>query len=292
MEGWFSGKSDPASVDATLPPELTPVPAASTSKPISALNDKTLTTLVIDVGQGSCSLLMSPNGKTMLIDSGDADHYTAVVSVLEEQGVKKLDTVFATAAEDKYIGAMMNIVNDYEIGTFYVCPSVVSCGSYSELLGLLEEKKIKVQQVWADTPNAIKWDKSCDIEVLAPIKGSGQSPEYPDCTVLRVSHKGCSILFAGALSGNGEDLLVTGSAANQIKSNVLCVAENGADGSTGSRFLGSVSPKYAIISAGAGSGCPADAVLARLNSRGINIFRTDKSGTVSIVIDENGIKFK
>ena len=138
VEGWFTGNTDPASVDATVPPEYTSAPAAATAKPISILNDKTLTTLVIDVGQGSCSLLMSPNGKTMLVDSGSAESFNKVKAELDAQGIERLDAVFATAADDAYIGAMASIVRGYEIGTFYVSPAVVSCGRYTELIELLE----------------------------------------------------------------------------------------------------------------------------------------------------------
>lgn len=293
VEGWFSGKTDPASVDATVPPEYTPAPAAATSKPISALNDKTLTTLVIDVGQGSCCLLMSPNGKTVLIDSGPAGSFNKVKAELEAQGVERLDAVFATAADDAYIGAMADIVREYRIGAFYVSPAVVSCGRYTGLLGLLDEKGVEAQEVWADEPNLINWDKSCEITVLAPIKGAGEEPEYEDCIVLRVSHKGHSVLFASELTAEAETLVLSEFTADKFRSTVLCVASNGAEGSTESAFLDRVSPKYAVISVGKGvSGCPSGDVLSRLNARGVTVLRTDKNGTVSIVIDGNGIKVK
>jgi len=49
-------------------------------------------------------------------------------------------------------------------------------------------------------------------------------------------------------------------------------------------------PKYAVISVGAGNryGHPAESTLSRLRDAGCTVYRTDQSGTITIVTDKNG----
>lgn len=51
---------------------------------------------MIDVGQGDCMLLVSPNGKTMLVDAGESTALYSVRTFLKHMGIKHLDAVVAT----------------------------------------------------------------------------------------------------------------------------------------------------------------------------------------------------
>ncbi|MBQ2191078.1 MAG: hypothetical protein II409_01555, partial [Clostridia bacterium] len=51
--------------------------------PIPLPKEGCLSIYVLDVGQGDCSLLVSPNGRTMLIDAGDAAYSPKIISTLE-----------------------------------------------------------------------------------------------------------------------------------------------------------------------------------------------------------------
>ena len=59
---------------------------------------------------------------------------------------------------------------------------------------------------------------------------------------------------------------------------------------TGYVFLRQALPKYAVISVGAGNryGHPAESTLSRLRDAGCTVYRTDQSGTITIVTDKNG----
>lgn len=68
------------------------------------------------------------------------------------------------------------------------------------------------------------------------------------------------------------------------------VGHHGSDSATGYVFLRQALPKYAVISVGAGNryGHPAESTLSRLRDAGCTVYRTDQSGTITVVTDKNG----
>lgn len=68
------------------------------------------------------------------------------------------------------------------------------------------------------------------------------------------------------------------------------VGHHGSGSATGYVFLRQALPKYAVISVGAGNryGHPAESTLSRLRDAGCTVYRTDQSGTITIVTDKNG----
>ncbi len=66
---------------------------------------------------------------------------------------------------------------------------------------------------------------------------------------------------------------------------VLKVGHHGSDTSTDPELVDRIAPALALISAGRGNryGHPTPQVLARLESRGIPVWRTDQDGTVRVV---------
>jgi competence protein ComEC len=53
-------------------------------------NNNELTIIFPDVGQGDSILIIFPNQKTMLIDGGERDQSSAILSLLEEYNIEKM----------------------------------------------------------------------------------------------------------------------------------------------------------------------------------------------------------
>lgn len=58
--------------------------------------DGKLQVLFLDVGQGASQLLISPSGKTMLIDAGNNDKEQVMLDYLKQYQITKLDIVIGT----------------------------------------------------------------------------------------------------------------------------------------------------------------------------------------------------
>lgn len=76
----------------------------------------------------------------------------------------------------------------------------------------------------------------------------------------------------------------------EAKCSVLGPVAAGSGSATSYVFLRQALPKYAVISVGAGNryGHPAESTLSRLRDAGCTVYRTDQSGTITIVTDKNG----
>lgn len=72
----------------------------------------------IDVGRsvGNATLIVSPEGRTMLLDAGPSA--PRVLDVLEQIGVKKIDTLVTTHYHADHFGATTELAQQVEIGNF------------------------------------------------------------------------------------------------------------------------------------------------------------------------------
>jgi beta-lactamase superfamily II metal-dependent hydrolase len=76
------------------------------------LQAQTLKIHHINVGQGDCSLIVSPTGKTMLIDAGNNGLGTSnVLPYLQNLGLTKLDYVVTTHYHADHFGGMDEVIN-------------------------------------------------------------------------------------------------------------------------------------------------------------------------------------
>lgn len=105
-----------AAVAATPAPSRTAAPGQ-----IPATNAGLLVTF-LDVGQGDCTFLRSPSGKTMLVDGGPDGSFPVIDKYLTSLGVVGLDVVMASHVHADHIGGLISVVDTYPIGDFYYPP--------------------------------------------------------------------------------------------------------------------------------------------------------------------------
>ena len=83
-----------------------------TPAPIPKAN---LTVTFLDVGQGDSAWIVSPYGKTMLIDAG-SDGAAPLVAIGKER--ENITFVVATHPHEDHIGGMAAVLKNYEVRTF------------------------------------------------------------------------------------------------------------------------------------------------------------------------------
>ena len=76
-----------------------------------------------------------------------------------------------------------------------------------------------------------------------------------------------------------------------LKADVIKIGHHGSSTSSGEEFIKSVSPKFAVISCGRNNSYshPHSETISLLNKMGINIYRTDESGTITVTSDGDNI---
>lgn len=263
--------------EETQPPADFAVPA-----PVEGV----LNVYMLDVGQGDALLLLSPEGKSMLVDTGSEASEDTLLFTLSALGIDRLDILLLTHGHADHAGGATKLLQQVPVGQVYLTGDM---GQYEESLRDIL-KKTEVQSLWADTD--ISWSDSCRVEILSPISGRAMGDENDASAVLRVVYGKSSLLLCGDATMDTENLLLALYPADRLKSTAIKLAHHGSEYSSGESFLRVVAPELALISVGADNsyGHPAPATMDRLKLLKIPYISTAEAGTVQIVLDGTGVQ--
>ena len=273
-----------------LPPLL--LMATLTWAAVACAPDGRLHVVFLDVGQGDCVLVQSPNGRTALIDGGP-DGRLACTLIDEHLPFwdRSIDVVVATHPHADHVGGLLSVVERYRLG--------LVLDSCSEGDSLLAEEWWRRASV-LDTPvrcaaagQVLSLGDGTLLEILGPsampVFGTGADIDN-NGVVIRVSYGEMAFLLGADVGAEAERQLVHRQPA-RLQSQVLKVPHHGSNTSSTAQFLAAVAPCAAVISVGADNayGHPHDDVLQRLDERGVAVFTTRDSGTIEFVTDGHAL---
>jgi competence protein ComEC len=255
---------------------------------------------VLDVGQGDSLFVVSPHGRTLLIDGGGAfagfpgqkvhsgidPGEEAVSPYLWSRGFQKLDVVALTHAHQDHIGGLTAILENFRVGTLWIGREVRS-EALANLEKLAREKKIGVVHEMHGRP--FSWD-GVETQILwpeTPPEDVGPSPQNNDSLVLRMQYGERAMMLPGDAEKQVEWSMLADNREAALRADVLKVGHHGSKNSTMPGFLAAVHPSVAVISAGKDNpyGHPNPELLERLEGAGVRILRTDRDGAVHVLTD-------
>src|SRR6266478_5129298 len=255
---------------------------------------------VLDVGQGDSLFVVSPGGKTLLIDGGGAfggfpgheeqngidPGEEAVSPYLWSRGFQKLDVVALTHAHQDHLGGLTAILENFRVGRLWIGREV-SIAALARLEELAREQQIPIEHELRG--KTFQWD-GVEGDFLWPeIAPEGAAPlaKNNDSMVLRLHYRDQTILLPGDAEKQVEREILSENGAEPMRASVLKVGHHGSKNSTIPEFLAAVRPHVGIISAGEDNpyGHPHAELLERLESAGVRILRTDRDGAVHVLTD-------
>lgn len=275
-------KEAPTENPTEKPPEKptpTPEPTKKTDKATGNLKVH-----FIDVGQGDCVLIHAGNN-ALLIDAGNSKDGPNIVAYIQNQGISKLDYLVLTHPHADHIGGAADVVNAFDIDKILMPKATHTSKTFEDLLLTIQSKG---HRITSPSPGQDFSLGKATFKILASNDGSDLNNKS---IVTRLVYGGTSFLFTGDAETATEDIILQ--RGYDIKSDVMKVGHHGSDTSTGDSFLKKVSPKHAIISVGKGNsyGHPSDDILAKLDSLGASVYRTDEVGTIVVTSDGNSLSF-
>ena len=258
---------------------------------------------VLDVGQGDSLFVVSPRGKTMLIDGGGGfagqsnrgidPGEEAVSPYLWSRGFQRLDVVALTHAHQDHLGGLTAILENFRVGQLWIGREVRS-PALAKLEQLARDKNIPIEHetranhfVLDDVQGKFFWPES------TPADPSGAA-KNDDSLVLRLQYQERGILLPGDAEKEAEREMLSDSGQDEMRAEVLKIGHHGSKNSTTLEFLAAVKPRLAVISVGEDNpyGHPNAELLERLTNAGVRVLRTDRDGSVHILIDGKGVEVR
>ncbi len=254
----------------------------------SAAHAAELTVYFFDVGQGDGYLIVSPAGKTILVDAGPPDAGEALARRLKQILTAPIDLLLMTHPHADHLGGMEKALQAVGANLFMEPGFNHPSAGYNQLLKALEERKVPLKV--AEAGRNINLGGGANLHLLAPIKPffhGTRSDVNANSVVARLTF-GNTAFYLSADSEEETERAILKS-GEELKSNVYKAAHHASRHSNTADLLAKVKPEIAVISVGANNdyGHPTRQAMERMEAVGARILRTDLDGEIVIKSDGN-----
>lgn len=247
---------------------------------------------ILDVGQGSATLIRTPQGASLLVDAGPKGQ--GLEYKLRRLGVRRLDMVIVSHPHEDHFGGLGDILGRIPIGC--LIDGAAANGEWNDRALRQAQSGAEAQELahYLDLRAELERSGSCcttiDNDISFALAGSlihiftprvfgAEASDLNDLSlVVYAAVDGASVLICGDCEAPALEKLELPSA------DVLVVGHHGSRGSVSTSLLAIVRPDMGVISVGRYNrfGHPHQETLEVLDREGVQYVRTDQVGTVRI----------
>lgn len=235
----------------------------------------------LDVGQG-LAILVQSGGQNLVYDGGDRSHSSFVVSYLQQQQVSNIDYLISSHYDEDHVSGLIGCLNAFSVSNVIGADYVHDSSLYTSFMDAVSANGLSVQhpQVAEVFPFG-----TGEFTILSPSTISNDSND--NSVAIKLTNGDTNFIFTGDAEYSSEADMI--SSGIDLDCDVLCIGHHGSASSTSWDFLQATVPEYAVISCGTDNQYdhPDADTMDKLSSMEINVFRTDKQGTIAAL--SNGL---
>lgn len=234
----------------------------------------------LDVGQG-LSVLVQSDGKTLIYDGGDRKTSSFVVSYLKDQKVKSIDYLVSSHYDSDHMAGLIGCLKAFKVKNVISSDYEHDSKLYTSFVNAVKDKGLKMQHPSVGTTFKLG---SASVEVLAP-KSINPSDSNNNSVAIKITNGNNSIILTGDAEHSSEAEMC--SSGIDLRCDILVLGHHGSATATSWDFLQATVPEYAVVSCGANNkyGHPDKDTMDKLQSMEIQVYRTDKQGTITATSD-------
>ena len=277
----------------------------------------------LDVGQGDCMIIVFPDNKTMIVDSGNQlkENEEKIKEFATMLKITAFDYMLLTHADADHVANMDFVFANYQVNHVFR-PNVLSTHSDADELndginvGFTNAQggNVKSAKAYLNFLLALQNEPDCTNEIFN--KDSDFSGSYTDengkvheyvfdfltpvalpseikysdandySPIVTITYNDTVVLLTGDAETEMENEFVAEYKGRYPDCDILKIGHHGSKTSSQQNFLNAVKPEYAIIQCGIDNeyNHPRQAVLDRLKGIGADVYRNDTNGDIAISI--------
>lgn len=248
----------------------------------------------LDIGQGDAIFIQTPAGEQILVDGGPPNGgLLAQLGKVMPFYDRSIDLIVSTHPDADHLGGLVDLLGQYQVGeileTGMVCDTAL-CNQWDK-----EKQATQTKTEHIIIGQEIKLSSQARLVVLHPFSDEGGekiAQTNNGGIVLKLLYGQQSLLLTADVEKTIEDKMRISEV--NIDSDFIKIGHHGSKSSSTEAFLQTVSPLVAFIQVGAKNsyGHPTAEVLDRLAKMQIPYYRTDKQGTVELILDGKNYSIK
>ena len=235
----------------------------------------------IDVGQGDSTLILSEES-SVLIDAGPGDHASTTFEYIK-QLTDTIDIMILTHPHEDHIGGADDVINELNVKKVVMPDASSETSVFEKLLVAIENEGCDVVE---GTPGVELSAGDIGISIYGP--ALTDYSDLNDASIFaRITTGSVTAMFTGDGEKAAENAVLENCGAEKLNADILHAGHHGSSTSNTLAFLEAVSPEIAVISCGTDNsyGHPHDEILTLFEEHDLDVYRTDKMGTVVITSD-------